>query len=68
MKDFIVDAIFSFGEAMNVVKSPKTKKNIINLQPLTPIKKLLKRGKKLFQKVMNSKPTTKTNLTLGQGQ
>ena len=42
MNDFIVDAIFSFGEAMNVVKSPKNEEEYKQFATPFPDKKITK--------------------------
>lgn len=50
MKDFIVDAIFSFGEAMNVVKSPKNQEEYNQFATPYPNKKITKTWEEVVSK------------------
>ena len=50
MNDFIVDAIFSFGEAMNLVKSPKNEEEYKKFATPFPDKKITKTWEEVVSK------------------
>ena len=50
MNDFIVDAIFSFGEAMNLVKSPKNEEEYKRFATPYPDKKITKTWEEVVSK------------------